>query len=109
MGIQVFVIAEASTGYVSNFYTYEGDNLQEKRSTAEIALSLLGIFKNESFYVFMDSYYTSIPFFEALLTMAYMQLELSEKLGSIFLSNSRMRLTKCLKAKQDFGGKKDCF
>ena len=66
-GFKCFVIAEASTGYVSNFHIYEGDNLQEKRSTVEIALSLLDIFKNESFYVFMDSYYTSIPLFEALL------------------------------------------
>jgi hypothetical protein len=66
-GFKCFAVAEASTGYISNFHIYEGANEDGKEFTKNIVLNLMEIFRGQNYYVFMDNYYSSVLLFQNLL------------------------------------------
>jgi len=66
-GIKVWVLAESSTGYVSNFQVYTGrERRTEKGLAHRVAMDLASPYYGSHLSIFMDSFYTGVPLFEDL-------------------------------------------
>ena len=67
-GIKVWVMAESSTGYVSNFQVYTGreGGSSEKGLAHRIVMDLAGPYFGSQLSIFMDNFYSGVPLFEEL-------------------------------------------
>ena len=67
-GIKAFMLAESTIGYVlgSKVYTGKEANVVQKDLGKRAVMSLMELFLDKGYYVFMDNYYTSVGLFEGL-------------------------------------------
>ncbi|KAK0153615.1 PiggyBac transposable element-derived protein 4 [Merluccius polli] len=66
-GIKVWVLAESSTGYVSNFQVYTGrDGRTEKGLAHRVVMDLVKPYYGSHLFVVMDNFYSGVPLFEDL-------------------------------------------
>ncbi|KAL2099439.1 hypothetical protein ACEWY4_005919 [Coilia grayii] len=66
-GIKVWVLAESSTGYVSNFQVYTGREGRTERGLAHhVVMELVKPYYGSHLSVFMDNFYSGVPLFEDL-------------------------------------------
>ena len=62
-GIKLYILAEADTGYVSNFIVYSGVG----NTTCETVYDLMKDLKEKNYHLYMDNYYNSVELSEKLL------------------------------------------
>ncbi|XDV26565.1 hypothetical protein PO909_030223 [Leuciscus waleckii] len=67
-GIKVWVMAESSTGYVSNFQVYTGreGGSSEKGLAHRVVMDLARPYIGSHLSIFMDNFYSGVPLFEDL-------------------------------------------
>ena len=67
VGIKVFVVAEASTGYCWNFQIYIGkhegqeDDVGDLGKTDRVVINLLADLTYQGYHLYLDNFYTSVP------------------------------------------------
>ena len=67
-GIKVWVMAESSTEYVSNFQVYTGrkGGVSEKGLAHRVVMDLAGPYFGSHLSIYMDNFYSGVPLFEEL-------------------------------------------
>lgn len=66
-GIKVWVLAESSTGYVSNFQVYTGrEGRREKGLAHRVVMDLATPYYGSHVSIFMDNFFSGVPLFEEL-------------------------------------------
>ena len=67
VGIKVFVLAEASTGYCWNFSVYVGknqsqnDDVGDLGKTDRVVIDLVADLTYQNYHLYLDNFYTSVP------------------------------------------------
>lgn len=65
-GIKIYALAESKSGYILNFYIYDGKNSLNNLSTNEIFLKLLENYKYKNHHVYADRFFSNLKLIQSL-------------------------------------------